>query len=331
MPSKSFTQGVIDLTVRGVKGMHGLLDAYSGNVLASFYNEQEKTGEQLIVGAQPLALPHDPVLQADLMRRSNEDLLSAFSSAAVLVGWWYTRTVAVFDKDLLTELVQTDISDLYVDIDQCAKFWGSPVLIPFEQSYLSDDCEVFGCMVGFYGDLTPGRESDIAWFVLLPVLKNINTGEASFSQGLLRLKVKEERHKPLRFLDLIDSIDRTENVWGFCAFKNELATKLAYLLTETPDVNRCMSVSAPSIVRRRKKPSTIFAPNKARVMTLGEDFGNLIRQYKLTESIGGHHGTVRPHVRRAHWHTFLTGAGREKRVLKWLPPTFVKSADLSDS
>ena len=42
------------------------------------------------------------------------------------------------------------------------------------------------------------------------------------------------------------------------------------------------------------------------------------------------HGTVRPHIRRAHWHTFLMGAGREKRILKWLPPTFVKSAELSE-
>lgn len=52
-------------------------------------------------------------------------------------------------------------------------------------------------------------------------------------------------------------------MFGVFVLLKELATKLAYLLTETPDVNRCMSVSAPSIVRRRKKPSTIFAPNKA--------------------------------------------------------------------
>ncbi len=32
--------------------------------------------------------------------------------------------------------------------------------------------------------------------------------------------------------------------------------------------------------------------------------------------------TMRPHVRRAHWHTFLTGprSGEQTPILKWLPP-----------
>lgn len=29
---------------------------------------------------------------------------------------------------------------------------------------------------------------------------------------------------------------------------------------------------------------------------------------------------MRPHIRRAHWHTFLTGPGRTVPVLQWLPP-----------
>ena len=96
--------------------------------------------------------------------------------------------------------------------------------------------------------------------------------------------------------------------------------------------NSCMSVSSPTIKRPRRRPETIFPPERPRFMPLGEEFGNLIRQYRGREAASGHtiHGTVRPHIRRAHWHTFLMGAGREKRILKWLPPTFVKSAELSE-
>jgi len=38
---------------------------------------------------------------------------------------------------------------------------------------------------------------------------------------------------------------------------------------------------------------------------------------------------VRPraHIRRAHWHTYLVGAGRSERRLKWLPPIPVNVDD----
>lgn len=38
------------------------------------------------------------------------------------------------------------------------------------------------------------------------------------------------------------------------------------------------------------------------------------------EDRGGTRAGPRPHIRRAHWHTFLHGPGRTERALKWLPP-----------
>jgi hypothetical protein len=35
----------------------------------------------------------------------------------------------------------------------------------------------------------------------------------------------------------------------------------------------------------------------------------------------------RPHIRRAHWHTFLTGQGRQARKLRWMPPIAVRVED----
>jgi len=43
------------------------------------------------------------------------------------------------------------------------------------------------------------------------------------------------------------------------------------------------------------------------------------------------HAGPRPHVRRAHWHTFLTGPRIEpKRALRWLPPIAVNVEDIND-
>lgn len=49
--------------LQGIKMISGLLDVYSGQNLAKMYADQEKTGDLLIVGAQPLVLPPIPALK----------------------------------------------------------------------------------------------------------------------------------------------------------------------------------------------------------------------------------------------------------------------------
>lgn len=266
-------------------------------------------------------------------RLPEEDRYIQISSGVVLVGWWYTKTVAQFDLDMLGELFDTDDSELMVSLEQCCKFLGSPVLIPFEKPYHDDGADILGCIVGFATD-DPIGFNGLNSFVFLPVFMDPETELPNFAVGLARFNTRDKKQAlPLR--DLIGSVAEAQDdgsIPGFSLYRKELTAKLAYLLTETPDVNRCMSVSSPTIKRPRRRPETIFPPERPRFMPLGEEFGNLIRQYRGREAASGHtiHGTVRPHIRRAHWHTFLMGAGREKRILKWLPPTFVKSAELSE-
>ena len=61
---------------------------------------------------------------------------------------------------------------------------------------------------------------------------------------------------------------------------------------------------------------------------VGERIGAAIRKYKEEKEKGDGVGTgfqsaKRPHIRRAHWHRFGTGKGRQKIVVKWLHPMFV--------
>lgn len=327
------TRDATSVALQGIKRISGLLDVYSGQNLAKIYADQEKTGERLIVGAQPLVLPPIPGFKEAMERLPEEDRYIQISSGVVLVGWWYTKTVAQFDLDMLGELFDTDDSELMVSLEQCCKFLGSPVLIPFEKPYHDDGADILGCIVGFATD-DPIGFNGLNSFVFLPVFMDPETELPNFAVGLARFNTRDKKQAlPLR--DLIGSVAEAQDdgsIPGFSLYRKELTAKLAYLLTETPDVNRCMSVSSPTIKRPRRRPETIFPPERPRFMPLGEEFGNLIRQYRGREAASGHtiHGTVRPHIRRAHWHTFLMGAGREKRILKWLPPTFVKSAELSE-
>lgn len=60
---------------------------------------------------------------------------------------------------------------------------------------------------------------------------------------------------------------------------------------------------------------------------VGYRIGAELRTYRRTLSERREHqgGTVRPHMRRAHWHRYWTGPkkGDRKLVLKWLAPTMV--------
>ena len=286
MTDKDTVATVASEAVRAIRGMNALLKDYSGTALAHLYELQETETIRLIVGAQPLIPPMpDGLLK---FKTSGIKEYKKFFFASVLAAWWFTRTVAVFDKEMVEELLTTEQVDLQISVSQFARFLGNPVLIPFEKPYESGEFEILGCMIGF------------------------------FEWGMDLSKIFEV-------------LKTRSNFTGFGLYQHELFSKLAYLMTKTPDVNRCMSVSVPEVVRRRRKPSTIFAPEKPRMMELGEHFGNAVRQYKeaVASSSSAFRGTVRPHIRRAHWHTFLIGKGREGAEVKWVPPIFVKSADLS--
>lgn len=54
----------------------------------------------------------------------------------------------------------------------------------------------------------------------------------------------------------------------------------------------------------------------------------LRRAYHASETGQTHGGTVRPHIRRAHWHSFWVGSGDDKKInVKWLPPIAVNLDD----
>lgn len=334
MTDKDTAATVASEAVRAIRGMNALLKDYSGTALVHLYELQETETIRLIVGAQPLIPPTpDGLLK---FKTSSIKEYKKFFFASVLVAWWFTRTIAVFDKEMVEELLATEQVDLQISISQFARFLGNPVLIPFEKPYESGEFEILGCMIGFFEwgmdyQFADGKKVKQSQIMFLPLLRKKATGEVYFSVGAPTLQ-RESSVDPTYNLSKIFEVLRTRsNFIGFDLYEHELFSKLAYLMTKTPDVNRCMSVSAPEIVRRRRKPSTIFAPEKPRMVALGEDFGNGIRKYKevVASSSSAFKGTVRPHIRRAHWHTFLTGKGCTESEVKWVPPIFVKSADLS--
>jgi len=85
---------------------------------------------------------------------------------------------------------------------------------------------------------------------------------------------------------------------------------------------------------KTKKGMTYFPPDKPKVWDVGAKLGRALRaakereqqeQREYEQSGDKLRNRPRPHIRRAHWHTFLSGPRTEqqKRMVKWIPPTGV--------
>ena len=81
-------------------------------------------------------------------------------------------------------------------------------------------------------------------------------------------------------------------------------------------------------------------PKKVNVKTynvgyhIGERFESQLKKHNAVtvSHIGSGTGsTKRPHVRRAHWHHYWTGAGRTTREVRWLEPMFILGDSAQDA
>ena len=78
---------------------------------------------------------------------------------------------------------------------------------------------------------------------------------------------------------------------------------------------------------RMRASGAVDSPKDPRIWEVGERVAKAIRQFDsesrpTARSGGGTHASPRPHIRRAHYHTFLTGPrdGERGRVVHWIPP-----------
>ncbi|MFR5391589.1 hypothetical protein [Parasutterella sp.] len=186
MTDKDTVATVASEAVRAIRGMNALLKDYSGTALAHLYELQETETIRLIVGAQPLIPPMpDGLLK---FKTSGIKEYKKFFFASVLAAWWFTRTVAVFDKEMVEELLTTEQVDLQISVSQFARFLGNPVLIPFEKPYESGEFEILGCMIGFFEwgmdyQFPSGKKVKQSQIMFLPLLRKKATGEVNFSIG----------------------------------------------------------------------------------------------------------------------------------------------------
>jgi hypothetical protein len=114
-----------------------------------------------------------------------------------------------------------------------------------------------------------------------------------------------------------------------------LVSLLLYICSQTAEY-RLGGESRPSrpsyaVPTKTKRGWRLFPPDRPKTWFVGERLGEAIRNTQHAAREHGDRSGPRPHVRRAHWHSFWTGSktdsSQRKIVLRWLPPIPVAMAE----
>lgn len=121
-----------------------------------------------------------------------------------------------------------------------------------------------------------------------------------------------------------------EGIEKISADVNPLLSLLLYLCSEEPEVDderRPGTSPSKAKATRTRRGWKMFPADTSRVWRVGYQVGERLREgAEEAERRDREEGrTVRPHLRRAHWHGFWTGPrdGKRKFVYKWIPPLFI--------
>lgn len=108
---------------------------------------------------------------------------------------------------------------------------------------------------------------------------------------------------------------------------NPLISLLLYICSEAPEIDDDRQPgTSPSRAQpvKTKRGWRLFPVEKPRIWTVGRQVGEQLRQ-AAPDAAGDTGRSVRPHLRRGHWHGYWTGPreGQRKFIYKWLMPVVV--------
>ena len=262
---------------------------------------------------------------AESILHSKDDLykLGELTSGITVIPWRYSRSVYRFDPDVYRELIATPFDgELPEEVLLRLPEW--TVFVEMQAETVS----------GFFASLDyVTKERTEFRFVFcvadrfLPFYITLSdkTLEKSFEAGLKEYEEKAGGNETVR--------KKYAEVLGedLSVVKKALSLVL-YLCSDEPEI---LDRNAPDWKPGHPEPKItkgrerLFPADRNRIVDVGHELGAMLREASAQREPGAPTGrTVRPHLRRGHWHGFWTGPRKENRdqqkfVLKWLPPTFV--------
>ncbi len=252
-----------------------------------------------------------------------------------LAAWRPTQGIYRFDETLYQALIDTPISgDLPVDVLMHLPEWCVYIETP---GLTIDDDTLDGFFAHLEWDANTQRQElrlllDITkpdGYLLLPVPIHL-TG--TLREGIEAASIEAQRQAwRLKRPDIGDILKEIPAL----PFE-PLVSLLLYLCVEEVDFGGEGRPEHPQ-PKRTKKGWRLFPAKSVRQWDVGVRLGTALRRAtsaaETADSEGSRH-RPRPHVRKAHWHSFWTGpkddTDQRKIRVKWLPPIPVNLDDIGE-
>lgn len=288
------------------------------------------------------------VWTSSLVRSSRSlEKVKEITCGVTVVPWRYSRSVYRFDPDVYRELVETPFSgDIPQEVLLRLPEWS--VFVEMQEESVS----------GFFASLdyaSPERAELLFVFCiegrLTPFNIRLSSGtiENSFAQTLKEFealvgdnnelkadytKVLGPNSSHVKFDGGVDGVRKelTEVLGEDLSLVKKALSLILYICSDEAEIrDRDAPDWEPGYPRPKmtKGQERLFPADRNRIVDVGRELGAMLRESSVRSEPGAPTGrTVRPHLRRGHWHGFWTGPRKENRdlqkfVLKWLPPIYV--------
>lgn len=263
-------------------------------------------------------------------------LMSEVIETNFLYSWRATQGIYRIDPEIYASLVDTDVSgsipsDTFLRMPEYCLYVETP---GFSYTKISGEVQT---VYGFFAKLDPEMKTGQPWLAFLLDCKS----------GIDSISVRLESNKSLS--ECIDAAIGVASARDGRDLKADEAAKrnMSALLTPLVNIVLYICTQANDITGNQGKPSfpvaqqtklgPIFLPPTApKVWDVGVRIGAELKAARLRSNSsqeGGHTGnSVRPHIRRAHWHGFWVGPqdGERSFDLRWLPPIAVNVGDVAE-
>ncbi len=274
---------------------------------------------------------NDDAFLYDAELKSQGDLTSLLEMLVLLdaaATWRMTKGIYRFDADVYKELVEQDFQGdlptehlmrlpewcVYIETPGMDESDGFMALLSYNQ--MTEQPELV--MVVFAGECASSYSIPVGNFGIEKALRTVIERNM---EGLERIRAGA----PVEFETAAEFRAALENdLEDHLAVFARRLNLLLYLCSDNADLPDIHSY------RRGRKSERLMAADAPSVWDVGIRVGAAIRKYcdkEEAESVPGtdrQHGSPRPHIRRAHWHSFWAGkkavSDERKLVLHWLPP-----------
>ena len=239
---------------------------------------------------------------------------------AAVGTWRATQGIYRFDPDLYAAVASTPITgDIPCDVLYHLPEWCVYIETPGADF---DGNPLYGIFAHLEWDANTERHElrlvlDTAT-MLLPV--PIHLGPWSLDEALQRMVIEARRQAGATRDELPLNLPVLMRP---CI--EPLVSLILYLCTESADYGGRSQPGKPQSQKTKRGPR-IFPPDQPKAWDIGARIGVALRaarsdgpEREQTEEATGR-ARPRAHIRRAHWHAFRMGKGREKLKINWLPP-----------